>query len=335
MNGCIRHTVNMMAVLIFAMVLTGCAAEPPAAESEKSASFYANMYAGNYITQCGDTVFYMQDEGMGTALYVRAAGSGSGTRIAEDVMRYFVTDHYVFYETAADDGFYRMDHNGRHKKNVSGQTPVELVAVGDEIYFTTYDGRQAGNGGGLYRAAGDGTGAQVVEHAGNAYNLFPYEGVLYFCIAADREDGTDTMVDLGNDWFGISSNGGYPMDGSIYAYDAGAEAAAPEKVAGAEHVKRFLIVNGEIFWVGLQLWHMDLSGGAALCVTPDAVVDSAALNFCGGALYCSTNYEQVMRYDRAEESMTVALQQPVSAIWVAEETVYCAHGQTGAVMTIS
>lgn len=145
----------------------------------------------------------------------------------------------------------------------------------------------------------------------------------------------DTMVDLGNDWFGISSNGSYPMDGAIYAYDVGAGAAAPEKVVGAEHVKRFLIIDGEIFWVGLQLWHMNLSGGAALCVTPDAVVDSTALNSCGGALYCSTNYEWVMRYDRADEGVTVALKQPVSAIWVAEETIYCAHGQTGTVMTIS
>ena len=327
----------VLAVLALIPALAGCRMEEPVtAESEKPASFYANMYAGNYMTQCGETVFYLEPEDDRVALYARAAGAQTGTQIAADVARYFVTDQAVFYETAEEDGLYRMDHRGKHAERISDETPFELVAMGEEIYFTTYDretGKQAGQ---LYRAARDGTQAEAVQDSSRVYNLFPYQGALYFCAAADRESEPGEWIDFGNQWYGTASDGKYPMDGTIYRYAPGEKAAAPEAVDGPAHVKRFLIADGRIYWMGLQLWQTDLSGGeGALCVDADTLTDSAAMNLCGDALYYGADNARVDRYDLRSGTAATVWEEPVSALWAAEDWVYAASAQDGTMVTVT
>ncbi len=329
--------VAVLVTLAVAPVLTGCQMEEPVTEeSEKPASFYANMYAGNYMTQCGETVFYLEPEDDRVALYARAASAQTGTRIAADVTRYFVTDHDVFYETAAEDGLYRMDHQGQHAKRISDETPFELVAMNEEIYFTTYDretGKQAGK---LYRAERDGTHAEAVQDSGRIYNLFPYQDALYFCVAADGEGEPGNWVDFGNQWYGTASDGKYPMDGTIYRYVPEGETAVPETVSGPAHVKRFLIADDRIYWMGLQLWQTDLSGGESiLCVNEDTLTDSAAMNLWGDALYYGADYARVDRYDLRSGAVATVWEEPVSALWAAGNQVYAANAQNGTMVTVA
>ena len=330
----LKYPAAALLALLLALALGGCTQSASKVEEEKDASFYANMYSYNGVTQCAEQVFYIEQGEDTLSLNVRKAGGEHGTQIAEDITRYFVTDNYIFFETSAGDGFYRMDHAGKHKTKVSEELPAELVAMGSSVYFTTYQKENPENLGGLYQAAADGTDAVLVADMNRAYNLFPYEGTLYFCLAVAEDE--EVQVELENGWVGMVSDGVYPMNGTIYTYDPAVENATAVPLLGAQHVKRFLIADGQIFWVGLQLWSMELDGEeSVLCGDPHMLVDGNVLNFNQNALYYSANYDRVDRYDLTSHTATAVLEQPKSAIWVAENTVYCADAQSGDVTTLS
>ena len=332
-----KYAVTTLIALLLALTLGGCTiSKLKVEEREKHASFYANMYAYNYITQCGEEVFYIQTENDAMSLHVRTVGGTDSTLIAENIARYFVTDNYIFFETNEGDGLYRTDHTGKHVTQVSEEMPAELVAMGTSVFFTTYETENPKSVGNLYKAAADGTNAVLIANTSRVYNLFPYNEVLYFCIAEVEDSGTEDIIDFGNGWVGVASDDVYPMNGSIYTYDPVVEDTMPKLISGAKHVKRFLIADGQIFWVGLQLWRMDLDGEeSVICGDSYMLVDGCVLNLYKNALYYGVNYNRVDRYDLSANTVSTALEQPTSAIWVAEDTVYCVNSQSGAVATLS